>query len=68
MIDVHRCKAALVVIGVPERQLLVAVRGTERVVDIEDVVLARLHGRAGLVDGKAASRAASLLLRAFPAA
>src|SRR5438270_154234 len=50
MIDVHRREAALVVMCVPERKLLAAVRGTERVVDIEDLLLARLHGRAGLVD------------------
>ena len=35
---------------VPERKLLTAVRRTERVVDIENLLLARLHGRAGLVD------------------
>src|SRR5204862_5060590 len=35
VVDVHRCEAALVVMGVPERQLLTAVRRTERVVDVE---------------------------------
>ena len=35
---------------VPERKLLTAMRRTERVVDVEDLLLARLHGRAGLVD------------------
>ena len=50
VIDVHRREAALVVMRVPERKLLAAMRRTERVVDIEDLLLARLHGRAGLVD------------------
>src|SRR4051812_44780649 len=50
VIDVHRCEAALVVMGVPERKLLTAVRRTERVVDVQNLLLARLHGRAGLVD------------------
>ena len=35
---------------VPERQLLAAMRRTERIVDIEDLLLARLDRRAGLVD------------------
>jgi hypothetical protein len=47
---VHRRKAALVVMRVPERKLLTAVCRAERVVDVEDRLLARLHGRAGLVD------------------
>src|SRR5437868_2328351 len=50
VIDVHRCEAALVVMRVPERELLTAVRRTERVVDVEDLLLARRHGRAGLVE------------------
>src|SRR5258708_13087870 len=35
---------------VPERKLLTAMRRTERVVDVEDLLLARLHCRAGLID------------------
>jgi hypothetical protein len=54
VIDVHRRKAALVVMRVPERQLLAAMRRTEGVVDIED-----------LQPGAAASRAASILLGSF---
>ena len=50
VIDVHRCEAALVVMRVPERKLLTAMRRTERVVDVENLLLARLHCRAGLVD------------------
>ena len=50
VIDVHRREAALVVMRAPERQLLTAVRRAERVVDVEDLLLARLHRRAGLID------------------
>ena len=50
VIDVHRRKAALVVMRVPERELLAAMRRTERVVDVEDLQPARLHGRAELVE------------------
>ena len=50
VIDVHRREAALVVMRVPERKLLTAMRRAERVVDIEDLLLARLHRRAGLID------------------
>jgi hypothetical protein len=50
MIDVYRRKAALVVMRVPERQLLAAMRRTERVVDVEDLHPARLHGRAELIE------------------
>jgi hypothetical protein len=46
---VHRCEAALIVMCVPERELLTAMRRTERVVNIENLLLAWLHGRAGLV-------------------
>src|SRR6266540_4737551 len=35
---------------VPERKLLTAMRRTERVVDVKDLLLARLHCRAGLID------------------
>jgi hypothetical protein len=41
VIDVHRREAALVVMCVPERKLLAALRRAERVVDIEDLLLAR---------------------------
>ena len=47
---IRRREAALVVMGVPERQLLTAMRRTERVVDVEDLLFARLHCRADLVD------------------
>ena len=50
VIDVHRRKAALVMMRVPERKLLTAMRRAERVVDVEHRLLARLHCRAGLVD------------------
>ena len=43
VIDVHRRKTALVVMRVPERKLLAAMRRAERVVDVEDLQLARLH-------------------------
>jgi len=33
---VHRRKAALVMMRVPERQLLTAVRGVERVINVEN--------------------------------
>jgi hypothetical protein len=39
---VHRRKAALVVMRIPERQLLAAMGRTERVVDVEDLKPARL--------------------------
>src|SRR5215510_1213087 len=50
MINVHRREAALVVMRVPERQLLAAMRRTERVVDVEDLNPARLHRRAELIE------------------
>ena len=50
VIDVHRRKATLVVMRVPERKLLTAMRRAERVVDVENRLLARPHRRAGLVD------------------
>src|SRR5207245_5820324 len=43
VIDVHRCEAALVVMRIPERKLLTAMRRAERVVDVEDLLLVRLH-------------------------
>ena len=50
MIDVHRRKAALIVMRVPERKLLAAMRCAEGVVDVEDLKLARRHGGAELVN------------------
>ena len=50
VIDVHRREAALVVMRVPERKLLTAVRRAERVVDIEDLLLTRLHCRPDLIN------------------
>jgi hypothetical protein len=50
VIDVHRRKAALVVMCVPERQLLAAMRRTEGVIDVEDLQLARRHGGGELIE------------------
>jgi hypothetical protein len=50
MIDVHRRKAALVVMRVPERELLGAMRRAEGIADTEDLQLARLHRRAELIE------------------
>jgi hypothetical protein len=50
VIDVHRREAALVVMRVPERKLLAAMRRTERVVDVEDLNPAGLHRRAELIE------------------
>ena len=50
VIDVHRREAALVMMGVPERKLLTAMRRAEGVVDIEDLERTRLHGGAELVN------------------
>jgi hypothetical protein len=47
MIDVHR-KAALIVMRVPERKLLAAMRRAEGVIDVEALKLARPHGGAEL--------------------
>ena len=49
MIDVQRRKTTFVVMLVPECKLLAAMRRAERVVDAEDLQLARLHGRAELI-------------------
>src|ERR1700733_9584791 len=69
MIDVHRRKAAFVVMRVPERQLLAAMRRAERVVNVEYRLLARLHRRADLVDeGPAEPRRLSLARRILQAA
>ena len=50
MIDVHRRKAAFIVMRVPERKLLAAVGRTKGVVDVEDLEPAGLHGGAELVN------------------
>jgi hypothetical protein len=50
MIDVHRRKAAFIVMRVPERKLLAAMGRTEGIVDVEDLKLARLHGGAEQVN------------------
>ena len=50
VIDVHRREAALVVMRVPECQLLAAMGRAEHVVDVESLQLARLHGRAELIE------------------
>ena len=50
VIDVHRCEAALVMMGVPERKLLSAMRRAECVVDVEDLERTRPHGGAELVN------------------
>src|SRR6516225_11902839 len=50
MIDVHRGKATFVVMRVPERKLLAAMGGTERVVNVENLQPARLYGGAELVN------------------
>lgn len=49
-IDVHRRKAALVMMRVPERKLLAAMRRTECVVDVEHLQLARLNRHAKLIN------------------
>ena len=49
-VDVHRRKTTLVVMRIPERELLCAMCCTEGVVDIEDLQLARLHRRAELIE------------------
>ena len=50
MIDVHRREAALVVMAVPERKLLSAMRRAECIVDVEDLKRARPHSGAELVN------------------
>ena len=49
MIDVQRRKTTLVVMRVPECKLLASMRRAERVVDVENLQLARLHARAELI-------------------
>src|SRR5262249_32508 len=50
MVDVHGGKAALVLVGIPERQLLAAMRRAEGVINVEDFRLPRPNGRAELID------------------
>src|SRR5262249_49073160 len=50
VIDVHRREAALVVMGIPERKLLAAMRCAERVVDVENLLRTRFDRRAELID------------------
>jgi hypothetical protein len=50
MIDVHRCKTALVVMRIPETELLAAMSRIERVVDVEDIVSRRRHVIRELID------------------
>ena len=50
MVDVHRGKAAFIVMGVPERKLLAAMGGAEGVVDVEDLKTAGLHSGAKLIN------------------
>ena len=64
VIDVHRRKTTLVVMRVPERKLLAAMRRAERVVDVEHLHLARLHRRAELIK-QSRTPSASVLLGAF---
>jgi hypothetical protein len=61
VINVHRREAALVVMGVPERKLLSAMRRAECIVDVEDLEHARPHGGAELVnEGRTQPRRLSL--------
>ena len=50
MVDVHGRKAAFILVRVPEGELLTAVRGAECVIDVEYLLLLRLHGAAELID------------------
>ena len=65
VIDVHRRKAALVMMRVPERKLLTTMRRTERIVDIENLLPARLTVVPDWSSRAAVSRAAWVLLGAF---
>ena len=64
MVDVHRREAALVVMGVPERKLLNAMRRTERVVDV-GISCCVAYCLPAWSTRAAVSRAASVLLGAF---
>ena len=50
VIDVHRGKAALVMVCVPEYQLLPAVGRMERIVDVEDIAVRRCRARREVID------------------
>jgi hypothetical protein len=62
---VHRRVAAPVMMGVPKRKLVSAMRRAESVVNSEDLLFARPYCRAGLIDKSGGSRAASVLRGAF---
>ena len=49
VIDMHRSKAAFVVMRVPERQLLAAMGRAERVVDVENLAPTWRHRRTELI-------------------
>src|SRR5512145_1982374 len=69
VIDMHGGEAALVLVRIPERELLAAVRRTERIVDVDDLLPARLHGYAELIDQRAAeTRSLDLARRVLEAA
>jgi hypothetical protein len=50
MVDVHGREPALVLVRVPEGELLTAVRGAECVVNVEDLLLPRLYPSTELID------------------
>jgi hypothetical protein len=50
MIDVHGREAALVVVRIPERQLLAAVGCVERIVEVEDIAVGRRYLRGELIN------------------
>ena len=39
MINMHRRKAALVMMRVPERELLATVRGIKRIINVENIAM-----------------------------
>jgi hypothetical protein len=65
MVDMHGRKPALVFVRVPEGELLTAVRGAERVVNVEDLLLPRFTPTQNWSISAAARRAASTLRGAF---
>jgi hypothetical protein len=50
MINVHRRKAALVMMRVPKAELLAAVRSIKRVINVEDIAPGGRHARRELID------------------
>src|SRR5215467_7839883 len=50
MVDVHGRKASFVFVRIPEGELLTAVSRAKCVIDVEDLLLPRLHGAAELID------------------